>query len=225
MTMWQLFWSHRGRSIHKWPHYLPIYERHLARFAGRSPVVYEIGVSGGGSLQLWKRYFGPNATIVGIDIDPACASMEERQISVRIGDQSDQAFLADVVSEFGPPDIVIDDGSHMPNHMWASFSYLYPVLTRDGVYLVEDLHCSYWTNFDGGLGREGTFVERAKQLIDELNGPSAAGAIPVTEFSRTTWSIAFYDSVAIFEKGTYPGERYDVYVGGDAAPMFDPPGA
>jgi hypothetical protein len=225
MILWHLFMAHRGRSIHKWPHYFPVYERHLARFAGRSPVLYEIGVSEGGSLQLWKKYFGPNATIVGIDIDPSCATMEEPQISIRIGDQADHRFLGEVVCEFGPPDIVIDDGSHMPADIRASFSFLYPVLQRDGVYLVEDLHCSYWTNFDGGLGREGTFIERAKELIDELNGPSAAGAIPVTPFSRTTWSIAFYDSIAIFEKGTFPGGRYDVYVGRDAAPVFDRPGA
>ncbi len=221
MTLWHLFVTHRGRSIHKWAHYLPIYERHLERFAGRSLILYEIGVSGGGSLQLWKKYFGPYASIVGIDIDPACASMEERQISVRIGDQADTAFLADVVAEFGPPDVVIDDGSHMPGDLWASFAFLYPLMRRDGLYLVEDLHTAYWENFGGGLRRAGTFVERAKDLIDELNAPSSAGATHVTDFSRSTWSMHFYDSIVIFEKGTFPGERYDTYVGWDVEPVFD----
>ena len=87
IIMWQLFMSHRGRSIHKWPQLLP--DLRAAPRALRRPLadVYEIGVSEGGSLQLWKKYFGPNATIVGIDIEPACATMEEPQISVRIGDQ------------------------------------------------------------------------------------------------------------------------------------------
>lgn len=113
MGLWDLFMTHRGRTIHKWVHYFPVYERHFAPYVGRPIVLVEIGVSSGGSLQLWKKYFGPYARIIGIDIDPACAAFEEPQIAVRIGDQADRGFLATVVDEFGAPDIVIDDGSHV----------------------------------------------------------------------------------------------------------------
>ena len=93
MSLWSEFLTHEGRPVYKWTHYLPIYQRHFAAFVNRPITFIEIGVWKGGSLQLWKRYFGPFAQIVGIDIDPACKAMEEDQVAVRIGDQSDPAFL------------------------------------------------------------------------------------------------------------------------------------
>ena len=92
MSLWSEFLTNRDRPIHKWTHYFPIYERHFARFVNQATTFIEIGVSKGGSLQLWKRYLGPFAQIVGIDIDANCKAFEEEQISIRTGDQSDPAF-------------------------------------------------------------------------------------------------------------------------------------
>src|SRR5215469_10053921 len=110
MSLWSLFDSHTGRSVHKWKHYFPIYEQHFGRFVNRPCLMIEIGVGRGGSLQLWKSYLGPHAQIVGLDINPECRAFEEDQIAVRVGDQSDPNFLASVIDEFGTPDIVLDDG-------------------------------------------------------------------------------------------------------------------
>src|SRR6202041_3095696 len=107
--------------------------------------------------QMWKRYFGPHAQIIGLDIRPECREFEEDQIAVRIGDQSETRFLDGVLNEFGPPDVVLDDGSHRMEHVVASFRHLYPKLDRNGVYMVEDMHTSYMTKYGGGLCREGTF--------------------------------------------------------------------
>src|SRR6478735_7675915 len=90
----QHFRSNTGRLIHKWDHYFEIYERHFSRFRGTEVVVVEFGVSHGGSLQMWKKYFGPKAKIIGIDINPACKALEEEQIEVIIGSQEDKSFLA-----------------------------------------------------------------------------------------------------------------------------------
>ena len=84
----------------------------------------EIGVAKGGSLQLWKRHLGPFAQIVGIDVNPACKAVEEDQIKICIGDQSDVDFLRRIVDEFGPPDVVLDDGSHKMHHISTSFGFL-----------------------------------------------------------------------------------------------------
>jgi len=83
----------------------------------------EIGCGQGGSLQMWKRYFGPHAQIVGIDINPECIHFQEDQIAVGIGDQSDPGFLNTIVTEFGYPDVVLDDGSHVMEHLAASFRF------------------------------------------------------------------------------------------------------
>jgi hypothetical protein len=101
----QLFFGQRGRTVHKKVHYLDVYERHFARFRGQPVRMLEIGVSEGGSLDLWRAYLGDSATIFGIDVDPACAAKAEPPNQVRIGSQADPAFLRAVVAEMGAPDM------------------------------------------------------------------------------------------------------------------------
>jgi hypothetical protein len=203
MSLWSEFLNNDKRLIHKWKHYFPAYESHFARFVNRPITFIEIGCGRGGSLQMWKRYFGPHATIIGIDIRPEVQKFEEDQIHIRIGDQSDTAFLESVLQEFGTPNIVLDDGSHMMEHLSKTFHYLYPRTAADGVYVVEDLHTAYWDEFGGGLQREGSFIELCKQLVDELNADWSRGALPPTAFTRSTLSMHFYDGMAIFERGRH----------------------
>ncbi|MGA7461435.1 MAG: class I SAM-dependent methyltransferase [Candidatus Korobacteraceae bacterium] len=202
MNLWADFLTNEGRQIWKWKHYFPIYERFFRDFVNKSVTFLEIGVASGGSLQMWKRYFGPHATIVGIDILPECKTFEEDQIAVRIGAQQDTRFLQSLVDEFGPIDIVLDDGSHLMSHMLMTFEFLYPKLTKNGIYMVEDLHTAYWEEYDGGYRRAGTFIERCKDLLDELNADHSRDQLPPSEFTRTTLGMHFYDSVAVFERGT-----------------------
>ena len=147
MNLWADFLTNKQRVIHKWKHYFPVYERHFGAWRDRSLVFIEIGAGNGGSLQMWKRYFGPNATIIGIDNREECKNFEEDQIEIRIGSQQDHSFLKKVVDEFGQPDIVLDDGSHIMEHISASFEFFYPLVTKNGVYMVEDLHTCYWDEF------------------------------------------------------------------------------
>lgn len=151
---------------------------------------------------MWKKYFGPFAKIVGIDINEKCKKFEGDQVSIRIGDQSDHKFLSEVVDEFGPPDLVLDDGSHQMEHISATFEFLYPRLAKNGVYLVEDLCCAYWDEFGGGLGRDGSFIEKCKQMVDKLNAEHTRGALKEDKFSQSTLSMHFYNSMVAFEKGT-----------------------
>ena len=65
------FASHKGRLVWKWTHYLSLYHRHFAKFRGQKINILEIGIFKGGSLQFWKKYFGPQATIYGLDVNPA----------------------------------------------------------------------------------------------------------------------------------------------------------
>jgi len=201
MSLWSLFLTNDGNEMCKWKHYFPAYEQHFARFVNRPIFVLEIGVNNGGSLQMWKQYFGPHAQIVGIDINPECVNLAEDQIEIRIGDQSDPVFLQGILDEFGTPDIVIDDGSHNMNHVGPTFKYLYPRTSETGVYFVEDTHTSYWDDYGGGLGHEKSFIELAKRLIDELNAEWTRGAVAPTDFTKSTMSMHFYDSCVVFEKG------------------------
>jgi hypothetical protein len=173
----------------------------------------EIGCGRGGSAQMWKRYFGPHAQIVGLDINPECKKFEEDQIEIRIGSQSDLGFLQSVLDEFGTPQIVLDDGSHRMSDVVETFRFLYSRTAPDGVYMVEDLHTAYWDEYGGGVGREGSFIERCKILIDELNADWTRDKLPPTEFTRSTLSMHFYDSIVAFERGRHLPKK-DVRISG-----------
>jgi hypothetical protein len=213
MSLWSAFLAHNDvhRPVHKWKHYLPIYERYFSDFVYKPLLFMEIGCWKGGSLQLWKRYFGPQAVIIGIDINPACKAFEEDQIHVRIGPQQDTQFLQSVLDEFGMPDIILDDGSHVMSHVNATFDYLYPRMGKNGLYMVEDLHTAYWQEFEGGVRRANTFIEKAKGLIDELNADHTRGALPPTPFTRSTHALHFYDSIVVLERCA-PQEKIDLVI-------------
>ncbi len=199
----QYFRANDKRLIHKWMHYFEIYHRHFERFRGKPIVVVEFGVSQGGSLQMWRSYFGKKALIYGVDIDPKCKDLGGPNTGIFIGDQEDRDFLRSIAAETGPIDVLIEDGGHEMGQQIATFEVLYPHVKEDGVFLIEDLHTSYWKGFGGGYRKPGTFIEYAKGLTDQLNAwHSRDDDLQVDDFTRTTKSMHFYDSIIVFEKGT-----------------------
>ena len=141
-TIQKLFMESSGKVIYKWHHYLPIYESLFKKYIGKKIKVLEIGVLRGGSLKLWKEYFGADAQIYGIDIDPTAKKYEADRIKIFIGDQGDKNFMAGVAEEVGGFDIVIDDGAHTNFMVMTSLEALY-ASTRH-LYIVEDTHALYW---------------------------------------------------------------------------------
>jgi cephalosporin hydroxylase len=201
MSLYDMFLGNTGRPIHKSGHYFFAYERHFARYVGQPVTFLEIGAGNGGSAQMWKRWLGPLARIVAIDINPVCEQFSDEQVAVRIGDQSDSRFLQDILDEFGAPDIVLDDGSHHMQHVTASFNFLYDKTASNGVYMVEDMHTAYWPDYGGGKGDAHSFVEKFKEMIDLLNADHVRGGeLSPTRFTRQTMAMTAYDSVLVFEK-------------------------
>ena len=198
----EYFENNPGRLIHKWTHYFEIYERHLNRFRGRDINMLEIGVSQGGSLQMWKHYFGDKAKIHGVDVADLCKSLEEERVKIYIGDQGDPAFLRTLKAEIPRVDILLDDGGHRMDQQVTTFRELFDHIADDGVYLCEDLHTSYFPEFGGGLRRPGTFIEFSKQLIDQLNAWHTRDAEQheVDDFTLSAHSMHFYDSMLVIEK-------------------------
>lgn len=195
------FNNSEGRLIHKWKHYFEIYHHFFKRYVGKEIVVLEIGVFQGGSLQLWKDYFGDKAKIFGIDINPECKAYEEENIKVLIGSQSDREFLRKVKAEIPQVDILIDDGGHTMKQQIITFEELYGFIKPDGIYLCEDIHTSYWLNFGGGFRRKGTFMEFSKKLLDYLNAyHSEQKQFCPNDFTRNTYSMHYYDSILVIEK-------------------------
>lgn len=195
-----LFFEHRGRVIHKWVHYLEIYEAHFAQYRDTPVRLLEIGVFKGGSLELWREYLGANATIFGIDINRYCAGYVTEPNQVRIGSQDNADFLKKVVLEMGAPDIVLDDGSHVAEHQRKSFDVLFPLLKPGGLYIMEDLHTAYWPgSFHGGYGRKNTAIGHVKQMIDDMHAWYHLER-ETTPAKTEIRAIHIYDSIVVIEK-------------------------
>lgn len=217
------FEANRGRLIHKWIHYFDIYHRHFASYRGRPITLVEFGVFHGGSLQMWKQYFGPQARIVGVDINPDCASLAEEQVEIRIGDQSDREFLRSLAADVGEIDILIDDGGHMMRQQIVTFEEMFPAVADGGIYLVEDLHTSYWPEYGGGYARAfplglrwgpESFIEYSKAFIDRINAwhSRRPERLAVSDFTRSARALHFYDSVLVIDKGVV-GRPHDKKTG------------
>ncbi len=199
----EYFLANRGRLIHKWMHYFDIYDRHFAPYRGRKLTIVEFGVSHGGSLQMWRHYFGRRAAITGVDVNPACAALGDDGIDVVIGDQEDRGFLRDLADRVGMIDIVIEDGGHTMAQQIATFEELWPRVRPGGIYLVEDLHTSYWPAYGGGYRRPGTFIEYAKNLIDQQHAwhSREPESLQVDAYTRSIRGMHVYDSIIVFDKG------------------------
>lgn len=197
MKLQTVFENHTDKFSGKWKHYFDIYDRYLQRFVGQEFTLLEIGVSQGGSLQIWKKYFGDKVKIVGIDIDPN-SMYSESQIQTFCGDQSDPKFLDSVLQQVGLPDVIIDDGSHIQQHVMATFSMLYPILKENGVYVIEDTHTAYWRDWSGGIQSPFNFVSIASKMVHDVNLQHIKE--PYTPVMPDLKSISFYDSMIILEK-------------------------
>jgi hypothetical protein len=184
----------------KWmPHvYTPIYHTHFFHLRDRPVRVLEIGVGGfesprigGNSLRMWADYFS-RGPIVGFDIREKKIAPHER-ITVLRGSQDDPAFLRDVIAAHGPFDIVIDDGSHDPKHMVASFKILFPAVVDGGFYTIEDLQFAFAKMFGGSpAGAE------PMQLADDImRGMNSAGLA----FGAPIRALHSYRNLLIIERG------------------------
>ena len=200
---------------HKWWHYFSEYERVIGPLRGGPIRLLEIGVYKGGSLAMWKKYLHPESVIVGLDIDGRCAQFDRAndRVHVRIGDQSDPAFLRSVIEEFGRFDVIIDDGSHVCSHMIKSFDHLFlNGLTDRGVYIAEDTHSNFWLDY---RDRPYSFIDLCKDLVDlshahYVHHPNiisfTAGArgrvteVAITRIGAEIEEIRFLDSIVVIQR-------------------------
>ncbi|CUH87092.1 Demethylmacrocin O-methyltransferase [Phaeobacter sp. CECT 5382] len=197
----RIFVENAGPVVHKWHHYIPLYDRYFSRYRKRPLRFLEIGVSKGGSLQIWREYFGPEAIIFGIDIDPTCAQFDGQAGQVRIGSQDDPEFLKAVVAEMGGVDVVLDDGSHQMDHVAKSLEVLFPLLSEGGTYMIEDLHTAYWDQFGGGFRRNGNFFRKVALMVEDMHRWYHKRPVSFPILSEAVAGIHVHDSIVVLDKG------------------------
>lgn len=189
-----------GAVVHKWHHYIPLYDRYFARFRGRPIRFLEIGVRFGGSMEMWRKYFGPDALLYGIDIDPACAAFDGKAAHIRIGSQADTGFLHKVIDEMGGVDVVLDDGSHLMEHVPVTLEALFPRLEQGGVYMIEDLHTAYLRRFNGGFRAKANFFNTVRRVFDDMHHWYHKRDLHFPDFGGAVSGVHVHDSVVVLEK-------------------------
>jgi hypothetical protein len=207
-SLLKYFKKNDKNAINKWMHYFDIYDKHFKKYHNSPVTILEIGVFQGGSLNMWRDYFGDNAQIYAIDINNECKQFETRGTKIFIGSQEDREFLNDVKTQIPKVDILIDDGGHNMNQQIVSFEELYDHVKDDGIYLVEDLHTSYWHAYGGGYKKHNSFIEYSKNFIDILHAwHSEDPKLTVTPITKSMYALHFYDSLLVIEKkGIKPPE-------------------
>jgi hypothetical protein len=205
-ALWKYFDSHKdGRVIFKWMHYFDIYDRHFSKFVDRNVHIAEVGVLGGGSLEMWQHYFGDKCHVTGIDIDDRCKAYENNRTAIFIGDQADREFWKVFRERTPPVDVFIDDGGHTPEQQIVTLEEMLPHLRPGGVYLCEDIH-----------GISNRFAAYAQQLADYLNSgsltPSRDSEFPITskacDFQAGVCSVHFYPYVVAIERTPVPVSEF-----------------
>src|SRR5690554_978194 len=170
-TLLALYEEHNGKVSDKWSSYLHEYDRLFSGYRDRPISLLEIGIQNGGSLELWAKYFTQAQKLVGCDIDPKCEALhyDDSRIAVVVADANQDAGQQAILAHSSAFDLIIDDGSHQSSDIVRSFARYFPVLSDGGLYIVEDLHCGYWKEFDGGLFHPYSSVALFKHLADIVN--------------------------------------------------------
>ncbi|TPM32638.1 glycoside hydrolase family 99-like domain-containing protein [Mesorhizobium sp. B2-3-5] len=166
-----LYLAHSGKISDKWSIYLETYDRIFAQYRNRPVRILEIGVQNGGSLEVWREYFTKAELVLGCDINVACGNLvfDDKKIAVIVGDANTDEVESNIAAVSKEFDIIIDDGSHTSSDIIRSFARYFPYISQGGLYIVEDLHCSYWREFEGGLYDPLSSMSFFKRLLDVVN--------------------------------------------------------
>jgi peptidoglycan hydrolase CwlO-like protein/cephalosporin hydroxylase len=171
MTIHQLYAEHTGKVSDKWSLYLTEYDRLFHSYRDKPLHLLEIGIQNGGSLEIWSKYFSNASALIGCDINPDCARLayDDQRIGVIVGDANSPEIRERVFRLSPHFDIIIDDGSHLSKDIIKSFALYFPLLVEGGLFVAEDLHCSYWESYEGGLFNPYSSISFFKRLADVIN--------------------------------------------------------
>lgn len=191
----EAFWRAADRPSHKFLHYFPVYEHLFAAYRGKEFTFVEFGVQGGGSLQMWRSYFGDAARIIGVDLNPQAAA-DSPDFDVRIGDQGDPAFLDSLFEDIGGVDVLLDDGGHQSFQQILTVERALAQAMGPMLVVVEDTATSF-DRTSSLFHLNHSFLSFAKATSDWITARSmeeAGGASPLD----SVWSVEFFNGIVAF---------------------------
>ncbi len=192
LKLFQIYKNLKRESL-KCDTYFQVYEEMFNKYVGKKITFVEVGVLQGGSLFMWRDYFGKDARIIGIDLHPNAKELEKHGFEIYIGSQSDKNFWRNFYTKVGKIDILLDDGGHVNDQQIVTLSESVNNINDDGIIMTEDVHTSYFKKF--GNPSKYSYINYSKYLIDVVNSRFPETEIKKNNFRNKIYSISFYESI------------------------------
>lgn len=185
--------------------FFPIYSHLFKHLRGLECTFIETGVLSGGSLFMWRKWLGPKARIIGIDLNPDAKKWEKSGFEIYIGDQGDPNFWKEVLPNIGQVDAFLDDGGHESFQQIVTINELINHIHNNSVLVVEDTFTSFMNDFSS----HGTnsFLNFSKDATDILTAQSFSmypNRFPtevnthLIENFKHVFSISFFNGIVAF---------------------------
>jgi hypothetical protein len=210
----RLAWERSPYPSFKHTNYFHIYAELFRHLVGTRCTFIETGILEGGSLFMWRDWLGPQARIVGVDLNPQASKWRDHGFEIHIGDQGDPAFWRKTLQEIGPFDALLDDGGHQSFQQIVTVQEALRHARGRCTIAVEDTHTNFATDF-ARHGRH-SFLEYAKDATDVLLAQSShfdSYSFPkvrnqdIVELFRPVHSVEFYMDIVAFKLDPSLGQR------------------
>ncbi len=196
LPIYKLFKNSKKYSI-KWSSYFQVYEKIFFNYRNKKIKFVEIGVANGGSLLMWQKYFGKNAKIIGIDLNPKAKKLEKNGFKIYIGNQSDKNFWDYFFKKEGKVDIILDDGGHKNLQQISTVHYSLPHIKNGGKIIVEDTSTSYLKKEFNNPSKY-SFINFAKNVVDNIHRRSPLLRKELSFYSKKIFLVEFFESIVVF---------------------------
>jgi hypothetical protein len=191
------FYNSKYYSL-KYKNYFPIYENLFSRFINKEIIFVEIGVLSGGSLFMWRKFFGNKARIIGIDLNNEAKKFEKYGFEIFIGNQSSEIFWKSFFEKVGPVDIILDDGGHTNYQQIMTSVCSIPNIKDDGILAVEDVYHSY---VGGGFFNPSkySFINFCRKIVNDINFRFPGLNKYKFSLNKFVYSVEFFESFVCFK--------------------------
>ena len=196
LSLYKLFRKSKKYSI-KWSNYFQVYEKKFSRYRNKKIKFVEIGVANGGSLFMWKNYFGKKAKIIGIDLNPNAKKLEKYGFKIYMGNQSDKKFWDKFYKKEGKIDLILDDGGHKNLQQISTVHHSIPFIRDGGKIIVEDTSTSYLKKEFNNPSKY-SFINYSKKMIDIIHRRSPLLKKNLNIYAKKIFQIEFFESIVVF---------------------------
>ena len=181
----------------KYDNYFQIYEKLLQKYVGREVTILEVGVLNGGSLFMWREFFGPKARIIGVELNPDARKWEKHGFEIYIGDQASDEFWSNLFQKIGKVDVLIDDGGHTNRQQIVTTHHAIQNINDEGVLIIEDVHTNYFREF--GNPSRYSFINFACRIVDSINSRAYSLRRTYAKYSSHVYCVTFFESIVAFQ--------------------------